>query len=306
MSSSDEKSNINTVETLRKFQALMQWYSQFIDHISDPDGIVSKIKQIEESPSIKGLNAIAKFYSALSPGMVNNINRVKAAEDLHQTKTLADEITSSMLSQVKGEKTDQLEKNLKETNATATKLEAELYEQSTFTDASGNLTGYLFACSNAQSSSQLLENIASDLGKVETNTELESDIWNKIRKFWSLLKEKVSSIMDKIKGSVLAIGSEIIAGLGELEDAISKGRDKVAELFKNIANRFYDFVNEILERMFDFVNQFSVLAKKKGFGLKSIEVKLPSIDIKFVNVLTIPVPIPKMNPPDVTVTFAPS
>ena len=58
--------------------------------------------------------------------------------------------------------------------------------------------------------------------------------------------------------------------------------------------------------MLDFLSRFRVIVKEKGYSVSKIEIKIPSIKFEFKNIFgLIPVPLPKIDPPDLTVTIEP-
>jgi len=233
-----------------------------------------------------------------------------AAENLgsiHDTAENLKNMVNSSKGQVK--KLPINKKKISELSEKAKSLETELENTVDYGEASEHLSDYSRACADAQASSQMMIDLASDIVKTEHEGESQSilrSLREKIKNVWEILKQKVGDIIQRIGGLVKGVGKSIDSALNELKTAFGKGIKMIVGAFKKVANHLYDLINFLLKQMFEFLNKFTRLAKSNGWGVKEVEVKLPSIKLKFVNLVITSIPIPTIDPPDVTVKFAPA
>jgi hypothetical protein len=55
--------------------------------------------------------------------------------------------------------------------------------------------------------------------------------------------------------------------------------------------------------MFKFLTRFGEVANTKGYSVSQIDIKISSVKFEFVNLFFVSIPIPKVEPPEITVSI---
>lgn len=297
---------------------ILQRYGQFIKHYDD-------ILQKHAEPLLKLQEAGQKINAMFqAPGMpflalgkptgllqklALTTNPLVAAENLGSVRDSAENL-QNIVSASKDQGNDiKLDQNiLVELTENAKVLQSDLEKSVDYDQASEHLSDYSMACADAEATSHILNELASDIEQTENkeNKSILDQLWKKIANMWNMLQDKINDIIQRIGGFVKGVGAEIGISLNELKEAFGKGIDKIIEAFKKVAKHMHNLMSALLKQMFEFLNKFSQLAKANGWGVKEVEVKLPKLQLKFVNLVAISIPIPTIEPPDISIKFAPN
>jgi hypothetical protein len=81
-------------------------------------------------------------------------------------------------------------------------------------------------------------------------------------------------------------------------------RDEVVKAFTTLSDKFHDFIIVLIDQIFQFLTRFSDVAKKQGYSVSNIDVTIPSVRFEFVPIFFVSIPIPVIDPPDITVSIS--
>jgi hypothetical protein len=148
--------------------------------------------------------------------------------------------------------------------------------------------------------------------------------WDRFMDLFSIIKQKIqdvksriSSIVDKIKGSVSELGRSLLSSLDNIDETItefvnegvagaSKLKNKIIEGLKAASNKFQSLISKLIEKMFGFLSQFGELAKSKGFPVSKVELKVPTIKFEYTSIFGFSIPLPGLSAPEMTLTMTPA
>jgi len=302
------------------FMSLQKSISPFITSI---DAALSKqqyplvmsvnkaLSQMASDPRLPHLSIISPTVATTLPNMIklansaalfrhvsNNVKSVLLKEIITPVSKIAPTINQSKLTTT----LSKIEKEAEEVQNDALNL-------MTHDEASDEITDYFRALADTEISSKNLLKLAEDIGNTLNDSEQTGNpltqLWEKIKDVFNVIKERIEKIINKIKGIAAGFGDVFLESLKTLKDAITEGKEKILQVFKDISEKFQDFIINLIEQMFKFLGRFGSMAEEKGFAISKIDVKIPSIKFDFVNFGLISIPIPKIDPPDMTVTIQP-
>lgn len=203
------------------------------------------------------------------------------------------------------------------------KIENEIMKDMQPNDALKSITNYYDTISEMEIESNTFTNIIQEFIPIMDNLSQTEGFWDKFMRIKENIKEKInsfkeriSSIIQRIKGSVSEIGHSLIDQLESLKNlfknmidnnisSFSDFKNIILKELNSISKKLHEFISKLIDRMFDFLTKFGSLAKSKGFPVSKIEIKIPTIKLEFLGVFGFSIPIPKLDPPEMTVTLTP-
>jgi hypothetical protein len=194
-------------------------------------------------------------------------------------------------------------------------------------EALTGISNYYSMLSEMETNSRTFADLVREFSPISSEIEKESDktpgLWDSVMRIASsikdkikIIKDRITTIIEKIKGAVSETGRLLLSELDAISDFISNsvkaGITKVTDLKNVIINslnsasrKFQEFILKLIETMFDFLSKFGDLAKNKGFPVSSVEIKAPTIKYEFMTIIGFSIPIPKIDPPEMTITLSP-
>jgi gas vesicle protein len=168
------------------------------------------------------------------------------------------------------------------------------------------LSDYYRSLADITISSKYYEDMTREVNNGGTDDETKSlfdKVWSKITWFWDRIKKKVDEISRRIKGLAAGFGQLVSESLVEIRDSLSQTKEKIIDSFSSLSDRFHDFIIKLTDQMFKFLTRFGEVAKLRGYSVSQIDITIPSVKFEFVNLFFISIPIPKIDPPDITVSI---
>ena len=187
--------------------------------------------------------------------------------------------------------------------------EKSFIEETEIDDASARIQDYNRTMAEVGLTSKYLTTMATDFSDLY-NDGADKSILDKIKEklshLWNRITKSISTIIDRMKEYVFDLGDDIKSHLSELQKSLSGKIDfakkKITEIFEKISEKFHNMIEILLQKMFEFLSRFSSIAKDHGYGVTKIQVKLPSIKLEPHGLF--PIPIPTIDPPDITVDIS--
>lgn len=171
-----------------------------------------------------------------------------------------------------------------------------------FAQANEHLFEYYTDMSDLAIASKTVENVAEELAK----SDKPESLWDIVKKFFGDLKSRIDGVIKRLGGIIGVIGQELASVISKLGQAIGGKISQFAEKLKIVVEKIHQFTLTLIRKMFRFLGEIQEIAKENKWSIKEIFVEMPSCDVNVVTVVGFPIPIPKINTPKLTITFAPS
>jgi hypothetical protein len=113
------------------------------------------------------------------------------------------------------------------------------------------------------------------------------------------------SALERAKLVAGLVGKELSTSLEDLGKHIGKNIKGFVEKLRNLAAKIYSFTLNIIEKLFSFVADIQKLAKDKKWDMDKLTIEIPSAGFSIISVLGIPIPIPEIKTPTISISFKP-
>lgn len=179
--------------------------------------------------------------------------------------------------------------------------QAEAAEKDTTENDVANATSdYLAVVSDCQTVSDQVKEIAVRLA------EPRRIGWETIRHLIESIKDRIGKLLTTLKSLIDKDAAALWRAITDFAEAVKDGaEDKIHSFLKNLSDRLRGFAARLIGLIFSFAVWVQGIAERKNFNLKQLEVQLPTLQSELVNVGPLPLPIPKLTTPVITITFEP-
>jgi len=271
-------------------------YVNFVNRISTP---LENLKQKRargtvEPDEIKELIILSSVFSERVDTMINAKDMVNPAV-LYDSVLAMQELSNKILVSFDAEGVSEI---LEVTNQTLFSAGKQL----TFEQAASRLSDYYAELSDMKVVSATMSEMCLDLNK-NPDRELCA-----LEPFVTNLNELISKIVEPMKGVLGSIGKRLKQAFKKLGEILKENvLDKLAEALRKAAEWLDRFKLSMLEKMFKFIAQVAKLGRENGWNIKEIVVEMPEVGLKFEKLgeLPLPIPMPDIKQPKVTVRFSP-
>lgn len=171
-----------------------------------------------------------------------------------------------------------------------------------FEQANEHLFDYYQNVSDLAVVSKTIEEVCLKLAE----SKKPETLWDMIKNFFRDLKSRITEVIRRLSGIVGLIGQELASAVDELGKAIEAKMAQFVERLKSTMEKIHQLTLTLIRKMFKFLGEIQEIAKENKWSIKQILVEMPSCDVNVVTVIGFPVPIPKINTPKLTITFAPA
>jgi hypothetical protein len=157
----------------------------------------------------------------------------------------------------------------------------------------------------AMSDSALIAHGFHEIAGVIKDTTDPKTLGDKIKGWFSEIIDKINSIGARLKGIIGDFGNELLSAIEDLKKHVGGALAKVVDKFRALVTKFHDFTLYLIKKMFDFVGEVQEMAEERKFTMNAITMEMPSLDVEVVTVAGVPIPIPKVQTPKLTISFSP-
>ena len=215
---------------------------------------------------------------------------------------------------IKNDQLKEIEMEFVEADQTAAKSEkVELPKLVKKEDVTDDLTSYYRSIVDIQLSSRNLHALAYKISRdkdLQRNPEnpdqtVVSKVFNKVKSIWTTIKTMVGHVIDRLRGIAESLGNSINKLLDGIVDAMKKGSQAIIDAFMDLSNYFLSFMATLTEQMFKFLTIIGSIPDSQGYAIENIQVKLPSLKFEYVNMFQVSVPLPNVDPPEMTLNLRP-
>jgi hypothetical protein len=266
--------------------------------------IESQYKKLKESENYTALAKIDEFkdlHLAIS-SFQKTIKSIKSGKSVVNSAYLYDRTLS--IRDISGNFdtpwTNQILKDANETLVSEGKL-------LTLDETNHHLFDYYSVMSDMKFISDTMSETCVEISKTPNRGGLKD-----LDEFANALKSKVDGILLKMTGFFGSVGEDFRDAFQDLAKFLKeKVVDKLKEAFKKAADALDKLKLMMLESMFRFIVKVAELAKQNGWTVKEINVEMPEIGVKFEKLeiasisTPIPIPMPQITPPKVSMKFVP-
>jgi hypothetical protein len=136
------------------------------------------------------------------------------------------------------------------------------------------------------------------------NTQSMEEKKGRWRRFLAPIKgafDRLRGFTGGIPGKVAEAAKSAYDAITSLPDKIKEGLEKVIEALRELARKFKGLIVRLIEEMFKFLPTLRNLAKEVGYGVKKIEIEIPSIKMSSAGFFGIP--IPEISAPKITMSI---
>lgn len=159
-------------------------------------------------------------------------------------------------------------------------------------------------CSNYHRSVLDLEFVSTILKSTTKEIDKYSDgkdknLLKRITDILTTIKNKVQLVVERFYGIISHVGTRMIESLDNLYEEIKKGPNAILNAFISLSERLLDLVGQLTEEMFKFLTQLGVVAKKQGYELSNIDIKIPSVKFALVQLFMFSIPLPMIETPEI-------
>jgi len=266
-------------------------YIEMIKNISAP---LKKLQEIK-SPTFELQNLLA------TGGAISTmIGKIGSAGSSVNTAALYD---STMSVRTMGENvlvsfdSPEVKAIVEESNEAAEKIK----EKVNFEQSNEHLFNYYKDLADLAIVSKGTEEMCKQISRKEN----EKSIWSIIKNWFTGIKSRITHMLAKMEGIIGSIGEELKSTLGELEKTIEKSLEKFVESLNNLVSKVQGFALNLIRKMLNFAQEIQKLAQECKWNVKEILIELPSFEVEVFTVLTLPIPIPKISTPKLSINFAP-
>lgn len=179
-------------------------------------------------------------------------------------------------------------------------------KQLTLNDANSRLFDYYSVLSDMKFVSETMSETCQEISRSPKGalTDLSA--------FADTLENSVDGILSKIGNFLGSVGESLKNAFKNLAKFLKNNViDKLKEAFNKAAEALDKLKLMMLQSMFRFVGKVADLAKENGWNVKEIKVEMPEIGVKLEKLqiasisTPIPIPMPQITPPKVSMTFIP-
>jgi len=175
-------------------------------------------------------------------------------------------------------------------------------KQLTFEQTASRLSDYYNELSEMKVVSATMSEMCQDLNR-NPDRELVA-----LQPFADNLNDMIGKIVEPMKGVMGSICEALRQAFKKLGEILKENvLDKLAEALRKAAEWLDRFKLSMLEKMFKFIAEVAKLGGENGWNIKEIAVEMPEVGLKFEKLgeLPLPIPMPDIKQPKVTVRFSP-
>lgn len=153
-------------------------------------------------------------------------------------------------------------------------------------------------CMANQIFNELTNRIAEDFGKRKTKNFLLH-----LKNLLEAARNYVTSIYGRLSKYFRSIVEDLRDKLDNFENVVSKKIDDIIEWVRGIYDRLQDLFYALITGFVRFCQGVREYFQKTGLFISEIELKLPTLNVKIVQIGPVPVPVLEASPPEVTLTI---
>jgi hypothetical protein len=177
-----------------------------------------------------------------------------------------------------------------------------LKKEVTFKDSNSAIFDYYNTVSDSIVASEVVRELCKTIGNDVTEKPPQ---WSIIKGLFVHIKEKLHNAIERSKIFIGVVGAKLKSSLNSLGRAVGKDIVKFIEKLKNLAGRIYTFTLTIIEKLFSFISDIRDIAQEKKWNIDQITLEIPSVGFSVLTVQGIPIPIPEIRTPTVSIAFKP-
>ncbi len=174
--------------------------------------------------------------------------------------------------------------------------------ESTFRGMNKEISTMYLTAYDLQNAEIYLEAVASISEKTITKDN-ESRIKSFINKFYNSVEVSVQRISGKITENLKNLKEKTEDFKSIVTKSVSKIKTKVVDVFSSISDIFFAILNESIDRIFNFIDTVNIIAEKKGYRLKSLNISFDQPSFEKVSIFGFPIPLPKISLPKTDIGF---
>jgi len=251
-----------------------------------------------------------KLFKEFAKGQVLktfDANVLKLARDVSEIKSPVEVILGALedekVQKTLGFKGQNLKKELQSVAKNIVTTENILVDNSNVNDASEQMSEYYEAVVESQAISSLMLSVADEIVGVQKNKK--KSVLEKIVGIFEIIEDKMKKIAGIVKSGFKSLIKRVKDAINTIKKNAVEGAKKIAVIFKEFAKKLSELITKIIEKIFGFVSWLNGIAKRMGFGIDEISLKLPSVETEIKNLIVISVPVLTINTPEVTFVFKP-
>lgn len=176
------------------------------------------------------------------------------------------------------------------------------------TASNNDFEAYYRSIIDIQFSSRNLYTLATEINKEkdlspDPDSNIISGLFGKIKSIVQKIITKIGQVINRLQGIAETFGKSITDLLGDFENILKQGPEAIINAFSSISDHFVQFMVTLTEQMFKFLTKFSSVADSGGYAISNIQIKIPSLKFEYVNMFQVSIPLPNIDPPEMTLTI---
>ncbi|HEY7082371.1 MAG TPA: hypothetical protein VH500_21995 [Nitrososphaeraceae archaeon] len=136
-----------------------------------------------------------------------------------------------------------------------------------------------------------------------SNDPLHLGVFGKVTGLVEKIITRVGHVIHRLHGIFESVGKSITDSLGTLKDTMMKTPEEIINAFSSISDHFIQFMVTLPAHMFKILAKISSIAESEGYKISNIEIKIPSLKFEYVTMFEVSIPLPNIDPPEMTVTI---
>lgn len=169
-------------------------------------------------------------------------------------------------------------------------------------DTSEHIFDYYRDLTDFEIVSKGIEEVCQQLSQ---NAKPES-LWELVTNWFNEAKARILGAVKRLSGIIGTIGQELIKVVDELGTSIGKKISIFASKVSEFINKIHEFTLSLIRKMFRFIAEIQTIANNNKWNIQEINIEMPSCEVSVVTIGLIPIPIPKLSTPKLSVKFLPT
>jgi len=168
-----------------------------------------------------------------------------------------------------------------------------------------NATEHILDYYKALSDSVLITRGLKEIGIAIKENKNAKSRGNKIKGWVEEIIDKIKSIGTRLKAVIADFDKALLDAINDLKNHLGRTLSDIVAKFRALVAKFHEFALYLIRKMFDFVGEVQEIAEEKKFTMKEITMEVPSYDVEVLIIAGVPIPIPKIQTPKLTISFRP-
>lgn len=265
-------------------------------YISMAKQIENPIKKLSEKGVMNAVSgdlivtgsAISPFADTLAAG--SNVN----PGTLYDSALTIQALSANLLRSQPSEEVITIEK--------ISKIAVEEIKKQLKPDDSEHILDYYRNLTDFEIVSKGIEEVCEQLSQ---SKEPES-LWDLVKNWFADAKTRILGAIQGLPGIIGTIGQELIQVVTDLGATIGENVTKFAEKASEFVNKIHEFTLSLIRKMFKFVAEIQTIANNNKWNIQEINIEMPSCEVNVVTIGPVPIPIPKLSTPKLSVKFLPT